>query len=184
MQANTGQLIFLLNWTLTFSVISVVGLNDYGQSDHFDQLLVSIGVYSLGLSESLAKMLVTSVHLCERWCTVCMLTLMDFYGADVGQFTSAAMFLFVCFGRVLFRTAVFGVFSASWLLKSISEKWMMMIHFEAWVWQTFEFCCISLNVVLLVQDTSERLWLSHAGMQSEEPLICFLLCILLAEHRF
>lgn len=39
-----------------------------------------------------------------------MLALMDFYGADVGQFTSAAMFLFVCFGRVLFRTAVFGVF--------------------------------------------------------------------------
>lgn len=44
----------------------MVGLNDYGQSDHFDHLLVSIGVYSLGLSESLAKMLVTSVHLCER----------------------------------------------------------------------------------------------------------------------
>lgn len=37
--------------------------------------------------------------------------------------------------------------------------------------------------VLLVQDTSERLWLSHAGMQSE-LLICFLLCILLAEHIF
>lgn len=44
----------------------MVGLKHYGQNDRFDHFLVSIGVYSLGLSESLAKMLVTSVHLCER----------------------------------------------------------------------------------------------------------------------
>lgn len=34
-------------------MLSVVGLHDYGQSDHFDHFLVSIGVHSVGLSESL-----------------------------------------------------------------------------------------------------------------------------------
>lgn len=31
----------------------MVGLHDYGQSDHFDHFLVSIGIHSVGLSESL-----------------------------------------------------------------------------------------------------------------------------------